>query len=112
MSTEIWLTLVSIAVGTYLIRVVPYVWMQRKQARSHNEGMMAETPDWLTVMGPAMIAAMFGTSLVPAHPTPLAWIASAVGIIATLLVWRKTRSMGLPTFVGVLVFGLVEVVFR
>ena len=111
MSSEIWLTLVSIAIGTYLIRLVPYLWMQRKLAQSQNENTLADTPDWLTVLGPAMIAAMFGTSLVPVHPGLVSWIASAAGIVATLLVWRKTRSMGLPTFAGVLAFGLVKVMF-
>ena len=33
MSQEMWLTLVSIAVGTYLIRLLPYLWMRKKLAK-------------------------------------------------------------------------------
>ena len=111
MSTDIWLTLISIAVGTYLLRLVPHLWMQHQRARHENSEVSASTPDWLTVMGPGMIAAMFGTSVVPMQLSMLSWMATAAGLLATLLVWRKTRSMGLPTLAGVLVFGLVKVVF-
>ena len=111
MSNEIWLTLISIAVGTYLLRVIPYLWIQRKLAQHANDNATTDTPAWLAVLGPAMIAAMFGTSLVPQHPTPLSWLATAAGILTTLAVWHRSRSMGLPTFAGVVVFGLVSVVF-
>ncbi len=110
MSQEMWLTLVSIAVGTYLIRLLPYLWMRKKLAKHANDETTPDMPDWLTVSGPAMIAAMLGSSLVPVHLTIPSWTATVAGLLATLLVWTRTRSMGLPTLTGVVVFGAVKVV--
>lgn len=106
MSNTIWITLLTIAIGTYLIRLLPYLWMARKLERESTQEGIANMPSWLTILGPTMIAAMFGTSLVPAQPSAMAWLATALGVLATYGVWTRTRSMGWPIFSGVLVFGL------
>lgn len=111
MSGQTWVILISIALGTYLIRALPYLWMSRKLNQKAAQGGVGSTPVWLTILGPTMIAAMFGTSLVPVEPSLLSWIATVVGCGATYLVWRRTHSMGYPIVVGVLVFAALVVVF-
>jgi branched-subunit amino acid transport protein len=106
MDNALWITMISIAIGTYLMRMVPFVWMSRRLNR-HLDGPVLENKSiWLSVLGPTMIAAMFGTSLVPASPSLLAWCATVLGTLATILVWRWKPSLGLPVFVGVLTFGI------
>ncbi|WP_338266398.1 AzlD domain-containing protein [Marinomonas pontica] len=111
MNTSLWIALVCITLGTYFIRVLPYLWMKQKLAKSQNNGAISNMPTWLTVLGPTMIAAMFGTSLVPAHPDTLSWVATAVGTLTTFLVWTRTRSMGWPILIGVMVFGVITLWF-
>ncbi|MFD1383660.1 AzlD domain-containing protein [Rhodanobacter aciditrophus] len=111
MSGETWLILISIALGTFLIRALPYMWMAKKLTKQEAQGGVAATPIWLTILGPTMIAAMFGTSLIPIEPSPLSWLATLIGCGATYLMWRRTRSMGYPIVVGVLVFGGLIVTF-
>jgi branched-subunit amino acid transport protein len=108
MNTTLWLTLLSIAIGTYLLRLLPYLWMRQKLAKHRDENVTTPMPTWLTILGPTMIAAMFGSSLVPSHLDPLAWLATAIGILTTFLVWTRTRSMGWPILMGVVVFGGVK----
>ena len=111
MNQDLWVALFIIAAGTYLLRVIPLIWMQRKLIQHEKKGSVKPPPDWLTVLGPTMISAMFGASLVPTHPTFAAWVATALGMLATLAVWIRTRSMGLPTLTGVFVFGVLTVLF-
>jgi branched-subunit amino acid transport protein len=68
-------------------------------------------PVWLTVLGPAMIAAMLGVSLVPGSFTIGAAVASVTAVVLTLLVWRRTRSLGWPVLVGVMTYGAVTLAF-
>jgi len=103
-----WLALVSIAIGTYLIRLLPYMWMKRSLAKRQTEDGVGSMPTWLTILGPTMIAAMFGTSLVPAHSDVMSWFATGVGILVTFGVWTRTRSMGLPILCGVVAFGVIR----
>ncbi|UTW00800.1 AzlD domain-containing protein [Marinomonas rhizomae] len=111
MEMSMWLALASIAIGTYLIRLLPYVWMKRSLAKRQTEDGVGSMPTWLTILGPTMIAAMFGTSLVPTHSGSLSWFATGVGILVTYGVWTRTRSMGLPILFGVVAFGMVTLVF-
>ncbi|WP_137170128.1 AzlD domain-containing protein [Marinomonas sp. FW-1] len=111
MGMSMWLALVSIAIGTYLIRLLPYIWMKRSLAKRQTEDGIGSMPTWLTILGPTMIAAMFGTSLVPTHPDILAWLATGVGVLVTYGVWTRTHSMGLPILCGVVAFGVMTLVF-
>ena len=107
MSTALWLAVVISALGTLLIRVVPFLWMQR---RLNSESGLNNMPQWLGILGPLMIAAVLGVSIVPVNPNAISWLATAIGLSVTLLVWSRTRSLGWPVAAGVAVFGLVEVV--
>lgn len=107
MSTALWLAVVISALGTLLIRVVPFLWMQR---RLNSESGLNNMPQWLGILGPMMIAAVLGVSIVPVNPNAISWLATAIGLSVTLLVWSRTRSLGWPVAAGVAVFGLVEVV--
>ncbi|TPE44155.1 AzlD domain-containing protein [Maribrevibacterium harenarium] len=107
MNGELWIAMLAIAAGTYLLRLVPYVWMRNKLARQAVSGAQPSMPTWLTILGPTMIAALFGISLAPVTNSTTAWVATAAGITATYLTWRKTRSMGIPILVGVVMFGVV-----
>lgn len=102
-----WVALAVIAFGTFLMRVGPLYLMSRRIKRNDNGSAPAHIPSWLTVMGPAMIAAMFGTSLIPAAPSLVTWSATVAGTVATLLVWYKTRTLGLPVLAGVVIYGMI-----
>lgn len=107
MDSQLWAALLATAVGTYLMRALPLVWMRRHLIRKQAGNTLDAMPSWLTVLGPLMIAAMFGVSLVPAAATTMAWIATAIGVVATYVVWKRTHSLGWPVFAGVSVFGVV-----
>ena len=112
MAVELWIALALSALGTFAMRALPTAWMRRhldQRARAEAAGQpgAAPMPVWLSVLGPTMIAAMFGVSLVPAQLTLAHGLATVCGVVATLLVWRRTHSLGWPVIAGVLLFGLV-----
>ncbi|MBY6032611.1 AzlD domain-containing protein [Marinobacter daepoensis] len=108
MAGELWVAVIVAAAGTLLMRLLPLVWMQRRLAREDGQGGAAAMPRWLGVLGPVMIAAMLGASLVPAAGTLNAWVATIVGGAVTLLVWWRTKSLGWPVVWGVVAFGVVR----
>lgn len=106
MPEHAWLALVLTALGTFLIRLLPLLWMQRRQARRQidegaEESSVEALPPWLRLLGPMMIAAMLGVSLVPSPPSTVTWLATLIGVITTLLVWHRLRSLGWPVIAGV-----------
>lgn len=105
MSTSLWLAVVVSALGTLLMRVVPFLWMQR---RINSDSGINSMPPWLSILGPLMIAAVLGVSIMPVNPSAISWIATAIGLFVTLLVWSRLRSLGWPVAAGVLVFGTVQ----
>jgi len=105
MDSQLWIALLATAIGTLLMRALPLVWMRRHLVRKQASNSLDAMPSWLTVLGPLMIAAMFGVSLVPSSVTAAAWLATAIGALATYLVWKRTNSLGWPVFVGVAVYG-------
>ena len=106
MHVDIWIAIVVAAIGTYALRVVPLLWTQRHFNKHKANNTEARLPTWLSVLGPLMIAAMLGASLIPKAPSAASWIATAIGTVVTMLVWRKFKSLGLPVFCGVLSFGV------
>ncbi|CAA0357097.1 conserved membrane hypothetical protein [Alteromonas alvinellae] len=106
MHVDIWIAIVVAAIGTYALRVVPLLWTQRHFNKHKANNTEARLPTWLSVLGPLMIAAMLGASLIPKAPSAASWIATAIGTVVTVLVWRKFKSLGLPVFCGVLSFGI------
>ena len=106
MHVDIWIAIVVAAIGTYALRVVPLLWTQRHFNKHKANNTEARLPTWLSVLGPLMIAAMLGASLIPKAPSAASWIATAIGTVVTVLVWRKFKSLGLPVFCGVLPFGV------
>lgn len=105
MTEALWFAVIGVAVGTLAMRMLPLLWMQRRQHLSKSQ---AGVPHWLSVLAPMMIAAMLGASLMPATPSPSAWLATLVGGLATLAVWRKTHSLGWPVICGVVSFAMVK----
>ncbi|WP_404463656.1 AzlD domain-containing protein [Vreelandella aquamarina] len=106
MSSAMWIAVIICALGTLLMRVVPFLWMQRRLGSATGMNAM---PQWLVILGPMMIAAVLGVSIVPVNPSTISWLATAIGLSITLLVWRRLRSLGWPVAAGVAVFGAVEV---
>ena len=106
MSTALWLAVVVSALGTLLMRVVPFLWMQR---RLNSATGINNMPQWLGILGPLMIAAVLGVSIMPVNPSAISWFATAIGLSVTLLVWWKLRSLGWPVAAGVAGFGLVQI---
>ncbi|WP_447926641.1 AzlD domain-containing protein [Vreelandella sp. EE27] len=109
MSVELWIAVVLSALGTLLIRVIPFLWMQRRLDQSEGPAAM---PEWLAILGPLMIAAVLGVSIIPVNPSAVSWLGTALGLLTTLLVWRRLRSLGWPVAAGVAVFGAVVVAFN
>lgn len=107
MDKSLWIAMGIIAIGTFLMRALPLLWMSRRITNSHNENMTENMPMWLSVMGPAMIAAMFGTSLIPSTQSLNTWLATILGGLITFLVWYWRRSLGVPVFAGVMVYGII-----
>ncbi|WP_226661562.1 AzlD domain-containing protein [Microbulbifer aggregans] len=105
MDSGIWVALIVTAVGTFLMRSLPMVWMQRHLVRRKAKNTMDAMPIWLGVLGPLMIAAMFGVSLVPAKASLASWTATALGVLVTLIVARRTGSLGWPIVAGVATYG-------
>lgn len=105
MDSKLWIALLATAIGTFMMRALPLLWMQRHLVRKQAGNSLDAMPPWLTVLGPLMIAAMFGVSLVPSTVSAEAWLATAIGTLITYLVWKRTNSLGWPVFVGVLVYG-------
>lgn len=107
MQTELWLGIIIASIGTYGLRVIPLMWTQRHLKKHQCTNNETTLPLWISVLGPLMIAAMLGVSLVPKVTTIESWIGTGVGVLVTITVWRKTRSLGLPVLLGVLAFGIV-----
>lgn len=112
MSLELWIGMIVAALGTYLIRLLPLLWMQRRLTRSGENGPVDALPKWLVILGPMMIAAVLGVSLVPRTPDAAGWLATLIGLGVTLAIWWRTRSLGWPVMGGVLTFGVVVIVAR
>lgn len=112
MDNSLWLLMLACALGTFLLRALPLIWMRRHLVRRSISNTNEAMPVWLTVLAPTMIAAMFGVSLVPAHPDINSWLATVLGGLCTILVWRRTRSLGWPVCVGVAVYGVVVVLLK
>lgn len=106
MSHALWLAVVASALGTLLMRVVPFLWMQR---RLNSDTGLNNMPQWLGILGPMMIAAVLGVSIVPVNPNANSWLATAIGLVVTLLVWWRVRSLGWPVAAGVSVYGMVQI---
>ncbi|UYF99004.1 MULTISPECIES: AzlD domain-containing protein [unclassified Halomonas] len=106
MSVELWIAVAMSALGTLLIRVAPFLWMQRRLDQRDGPSPL---PGWLATLGPLMIAAVLGVSIVPVNPGTTSWVATALGLLTTCLVWRRTRSLGWPVAAGVTVFGVVVI---
>lgn len=109
MDSGIWTALIAIALGTFAMRVVPLLYM-RRLLESGAENRESAMPLWLRVLGPTMIGAMLGTSLVPGHAGNAAsWLATAAGLLATYAVWKKTASLGWPILAGVAAYGVTKI---
>ncbi|QOR38022.1 AzlD domain-containing protein [Billgrantia diversa] len=107
MSSTLWIAVLASALGTLLIRVLPLFWMQRRLARQGNGDSLEAMPQWLSLLGPVMIAAVFGVSLMPVTPSATSWLATVIGVLATLAVWWYKRTLGWPVAAGVAAYGVV-----
>ncbi|MFC0337294.1 Branched-chain amino acid transport protein (AzlD) [Kushneria avicenniae] len=106
MKSDIWLAAGAAAVGTLLIRMLPLYWIQRRWQRA--EGKETIMPSWPGVLAPLMIAALLGISMVPQNTGTEGWSATMMGSLVTLLIWHRTRTLGLPVAFGVAAYALVR----
>jgi branched-subunit amino acid transport protein len=106
MSSALWLAVLASAAGTLLMRLLPLLWMRRRLARLDGDNLEA-MPQWLGILGPLMIAAVLGVALVPTTTEAISWLATAIGVLVTLAVWYRLRSLGWPVAAGVAAYGAV-----
>ena len=106
MDNSSWTVILLCAVGTYVMRALPLIWTQKHLAKHTEEGSK-QLPTWLSLLGPLMIAAMLGVSLIPARQDWIGAASTIVGCAITLGFWYRSRSLGKPVFAGVVAFGLV-----
>ncbi|GGF80415.1 AzlD domain-containing protein [Alteromonas lipolytica] len=106
MEANSWIVILLCSVGTFAIRALPLIWTRRHLARQNNNEDKT-LPTWLGLLGPLMIAAMFGVSLVPVRHDWIGAVATLAGCITTFVAWYRSRTLGKPVFLGVVVFGLV-----
>ncbi|CAH0539069.1 AzlD domain-containing protein [Vibrio marisflavi] len=111
MNSELWLAVLISAVGTYCLRLLPTLWMQKRIANKSGKKTVESVPTWISILGPLMIAAMLGASLVPSRLSSDAWLATGLGVVITLAVWYRTKSLGWPVLAGVLAYGAIEFLF-
>lgn len=109
MSSALWLAVLASAAGTLLMRLLPLLWMQRRLERLDGDDGLEAMPQWLGILGPLMIAAVLGVSLVPKTTDATSWLATAIGVLVTLLVWWRLRSLGWPVAAGVAAYGVVVI---
>lgn len=107
MSSALWLAVLASALGTLLLRLLPLLWMRRRLSKLDDPEDTEALPQWLSILGPLMIAAVLGVSLVPRHPDAGSWLATGLGVLVTLAVWRRVRSLGWPVAAGVATYGAV-----
>lgn len=88
MSTELWLAVAVSALGTLLMRAVPFLLMQR---RLKSEAGINTMPKWLSILNQLMIAAVQGVSIVPVNPSTTSGLATAIELSVTVIVWRRIR---------------------
>ena len=110
MQADIWIAIIVTALGTFAMRALPLMWTQRHFNKHKANNTEAKLPTWIGVLGPLMIAAMLGVSLIPKETSMAGWLATVAGTLLTVLIWRKTRTLGLPVLAGVLAFGGVYAV--
>lgn len=110
MDNSLWITLLLASIGTLLLRLLPLLWMQRHLLKQKRKDDLTIIPHWLSVLGPLMIAAMLGVSLVPSSVSASAWWATGLGSLAALFAWLWTKSLGWPVLAGVSMYGAVIVV--
>jgi branched-subunit amino acid transport protein AzlD len=111
METSVWIAVAIIALGTFSMRFMPMLWMKKHLESREGGDTPAEVPQWLVILGPLMVSGMFGVTLTPQSPDFGSWLATAAGVIATLITWRITRSLGLPVLFGVVTFGALYFAF-
>lgn len=107
MSTSLWLAVLAVAMGTFCLRALPMVWMRRYFKKYPDKEALDAIPEWLSILGPLMIAAMFGVSLIPHQAGVMPWFIALLGCLATVVTWKYTRSIGLPVCVGVAFYGFL-----
>ena len=112
MTLEIAFAIFVCAIGTFAMRCIPLIWMRRHLEKQQQTDQEVVPPVWLGLIGSLMIAGMLGSSLVPVRGDWVGALSTLVGVIVTIVVWFRFRSLGLPVFLGVLAFGIIALVFK
>lgn len=107
----LWIAVIATAAGTYMMRLVPLLWMKRRLKKHSDKNAIEVIPQWLSILGPLMIAAMLGVSMMPTKAADVySWLVTLIGCGATLITWKYTRSLGIPVLVGIGAFGLFSLI--
>ncbi|MDO5605753.1 MAG: AzlD domain-containing protein [Paracoccus sp. (in: a-proteobacteria)] len=101
MTTALWIAVAIITVVTYLTRALPFMW-----SRAARPG---PTPSWLDALGPAILAAMGVSILLPEgeralQAGSLTQFLLGLAAAAAVMAWR--RDAGLATLAGIASYAL------
>ena len=113
MSHEALLAVIFLGIATYLSRLLPYLWMRKRLNSSQGTVNQEERiPQSIRVLGPIMIAAMFGMSLLPQEPKTPSLLAAPVACFFIFYIWKKKKSLIFPILGGVASYGLTLFILR
>jgi branched-subunit amino acid transport protein len=99
-----------VGLGNYLMRFLPLLFALQRRERTERE---ASSGDLLPLVGPAVVAALLVTSLLPESSAPgygVELTRNLAALVPTLFVALKFGNLGLTVLTGVFAYALASVV--
>lgn len=107
MYVDIWIVIVVVVIGIYVLCVVLLLWIQCYFNKYKVNNIEVCLFMWLSVLGLLMIVVMLGVLFILKVLLVVSWIVIVIGIVVIVFVWCKFKSLGLLVFCGVFFFGVV-----
>lgn len=116
MRAEFLLLFLVVGAGNYLMRCLPLLWALRRDGVGREEPGMdtgGSPVRLLPLVGPAVVAALLVTSVLPQPSESAFWeelARSGATLAPTLVVAVRSSNLGLTVLVGVVAYWLVSLV--